>query len=188
MAPGKKWLGLLLSPNCLYGLLNVCIPKFHKLQTVLVMSTRCGPPKISWLSVEACRLYDSLSGTLSRLNLHWTESSLKLLIGYEKHESEIWTFEMSGKSPPIIEDMIQDNTLRIWDMRPYAPANRCTKILSGHKHSFEKNLLKCDWSPDGKQVCFQCYLSKFTAHTSCLRLFWNEKWLISEPCRYHYEI
>lgn len=45
-----------------------------------------------------------------------------------------------------------DNTLRIWDMRPYAPANRCTKILTGHQHSFEKNLLKCDWSPDGTKV------------------------------------
>jgi len=45
-----------------------------------------------------------------------------------------------------------DNSLRIWDMRPYAPANRCTKILNGHQHSFEKNLLKCDWSPDGTKV------------------------------------
>lgn len=48
--------------------------------------------------------------------------------------------------------LLQDNSLRIWDMRPYAPANRCTKILNGHQHSFEKNLLKCDWSPDGTKV------------------------------------
>ena len=37
-------------------------------------------------------------------------------------------------------------------MRPYAPQNRCIKIYSGHAHNFEKNLLKCSWSPDGKQV------------------------------------
>jgi Prp8 binding protein len=42
--------------------------------------------------------------------------------------------------------------LRIWDMRPFAPTNRCVKVLSSHMHSFEKTLLRCDWSPDGEQV------------------------------------
>ena len=37
-------------------------------------------------------------------------------------------------------------------MRPYAPANRCTKVFAGHVHTFEKNLLRCDWSPDGAKV------------------------------------
>ncbi len=37
-------------------------------------------------------------------------------------------------------------------MRPYAPANRCTKVLTGHLHNFEKLLLKCDWSPNGDRV------------------------------------
>lgn len=46
----------------------------------------------------------------------------------------------------------QDNTLRMWDMRPFAPANRCTKVFTGHQHNFEQNLLKCDWSPDGSRV------------------------------------
>ena len=46
----------------------------------------------------------------------------------------------------------QDNTLRAWDMRPYAPANRCVKVFTGHSHTFEKNPLKCDWSPDGTKV------------------------------------
>lgn len=41
---------------------------------------------------------------------------------------------------------------RVWDMRPYAPANRCTKVFAGHVHTFEKNLLRCDWSPDGQKV------------------------------------
>ncbi|XVF29586.1 hypothetical protein REPUB_Repub15cG0134700 [Reevesia pubescens] len=45
-----------------------------------------------------------------------------------------------------------DCKLCIWDMRPYAPQNRCVKILEGHQHNFEKNLLKCGWSPDGSKV------------------------------------
>eukprot|EP00803_Ostreobium_quekettii_P009593 evm.model.scf_279.1 EVM.evm.TU.scf_279.1 scf_279:83-3694(+) len=45
-----------------------------------------------------------------------------------------------------------DNTLRMWDLRPYSPANRCVKIFTGHHHNYEKNLLHCDWSPDGARV------------------------------------
>jgi WD40 repeat protein len=31
-------------------------------------------------------------------------------------------------------------------------AHRCEKVLYGHQHSFEQNLLRCDWSPDGSRV------------------------------------
>ena len=47
---------------------------------------------------------------------------------------------------------MQDNTMRAWDMRPYAPQNRCVKVFTGHQHSFERNSLRCDWSPDGTKV------------------------------------
>ncbi|CAH2043048.1 unnamed protein product, partial [Iphiclides podalirius] len=45
-----------------------------------------------------------------------------------------------------------DGTLRIWDVRPFAPAERCVKLLSGHQHNFERNLLRCAWSADGSKV------------------------------------
>ena len=45
-----------------------------------------------------------------------------------------------------------DCSLRVWDMRPYAPGSRCVAMLTGHQHNFEKNLLKCAWSPDGSRV------------------------------------
>jgi len=28
--------------------------------------------------------------------------------------------------------------VRIWDVRPFAPQERCVKIMQGHQHSFEK--------------------------------------------------
>ena len=37
-------------------------------------------------------------------------------------------------------------------VRPFAPANRCAHVLQGHQHTFEKHLLKCAWSSDGKRV------------------------------------
>lgn len=31
-----------------------------------------------------------------------------------------------------------DNSLRIWDVRAFAPQERCVKIFTGHQHNFEK--------------------------------------------------
>lgn len=45
-----------------------------------------------------------------------------------------------------------DNTLKSWDVRPFAPANRLEKTFLGHQHNFEKNLLRCSWSPNGNMV------------------------------------
>ena len=45
-----------------------------------------------------------------------------------------------------------DQTLRVWDVRPYAPQERCTQVIKGVAHNFEKNLLRCAWSPDGAKV------------------------------------
>ena len=48
--------------------------------------------------------------------------------------------------------MLQDNSLRMWDLRPFAPANRCMKVFGGHQHSFERNLLRCSWSPENSKA------------------------------------
>lgn len=42
--------------------------------------------------------------------------------------------------------------VRIFDIRPYAPPQRCVAVFVGHQHNFEKNLLKCAWSKDGKRI------------------------------------
>lgn len=42
-----------------------------------------------------------------------------------------------------------DNTLRIWDVRAYAPDNRCTKTLSGISNGIDRALLRANWSNDG---------------------------------------
>ncbi|CAG0915320.1 unnamed protein product [Notodromas monacha] len=47
-----------------------------------------------------------------------------------------------------------DNTIRVWDVRPYfkGDGTRCTTALTGHQHNFEQNLIKVAWSPDGRRV------------------------------------
>jgi len=45
-----------------------------------------------------------------------------------------------------------DKDLRVWDIRPYAPIQRCVKIFTGAQHNFEQNLIKANWSRDGSLV------------------------------------
>nr|AFK37343.1 unknown [Medicago truncatula] len=67
------------------------------------------------------------------------------------HQDMITSMQLSPDGSYLLTNGM-DCKLCIWDMRPYAPQNRCVKILEGHQHNFEKNLLKCGWSPDGSKV------------------------------------
>ena len=44
-----------------------------------------------------------------------------------------------------------DNTLRCWDVKPYASGDRCVKVFLGAQHSYERGLIKCNWSKSGAQ-------------------------------------
>lgn len=89
------------------------------------------------------------------------------------HTDTITGISLSPDGAHVLTNAM-DNTLRIWDIRPFVQTDRCTKIItgrfqgrcgmvprilipfwyeiSGHQHNFEKNLLKCCWSPDGAMV------------------------------------
>uniref|UniRef100_A0A3B3ZRM6 Uncharacterized protein n=1 Tax=Periophthalmus magnuspinnatus TaxID=409849 RepID=A0A3B3ZRM6_9GOBI len=54
---------------------------------------------------------------------------------------------------PVIElYFLYVGVFRIWDVRPFAPKERCVKIFQGNLHNFEKNLLRCSWSNDGSKI------------------------------------
>lgn len=75
-----------------------------------------------------------------------------------------------------------DNTLKVWDIRPFAKGGRLLKTLKGVVHNFEKNLLRCAWSKDDKYVSAgsadrivhiwsieeEKIVSKFTGHTGSI--------------------
>ncbi|GFR43186.1 hypothetical protein Agub_g4178 [Astrephomene gubernaculifera] len=67
------------------------------------------------------------------------------------HSDSVTGLRLSPDGTHLLSNAM-DNTLREWDVRPYAPPNRCTKVFTGHIHSFEKGLLRCDYSPDASQV------------------------------------
>jgi len=45
-----------------------------------------------------------------------------------------------------------DNSARVWDIRPFCKGPRETQAFDGLSHSAEKNLIRANWSPDGRMV------------------------------------
>ncbi|KAG1347041.1 U5 small nuclear ribonucleoprotein 40 kDa protein [Cocos nucifera] len=81
----------------------------------------------------------------------WDLRRNEVIMTLQGHGDMITGMQLSPDGSYLLTNGM-DCTLRIWDMRPYAPQNRCVKIFAGHQHNFEKNLLKCSWSPDGSKV------------------------------------
>uniref|UniRef100_A0A7S0S261 Anaphase-promoting complex subunit 4 WD40 domain-containing protein n=1 Tax=Chlamydomonas leiostraca TaxID=1034604 RepID=A0A7S0S261_9CHLO len=81
----------------------------------------------------------------------WDLRADNVVMTLKGHSDTVTGMSLSPDGSHLLTNSM-DNTLRVWDMRPYAPQNRCVKMFTGHMHSFEKLLLRCAWSPDGKQV------------------------------------
>lgn len=67
------------------------------------------------------------------------------------HTDTITGLDVSPDGHHLLSNSM-DNTLKSWDIRPFSPANRLEKTFLGHQHNFEKNLLRCSWSPNGNMV------------------------------------
>jgi len=67
------------------------------------------------------------------------------------HTDTVTGLELSPDGSHVLSNGM-DLSLRAWDIRPFAPEQRCVKVFLGHQHNFEKNLLRCSWSPDSAQV------------------------------------
>ncbi|CAG9838011.1 unnamed protein product [Diabrotica balteata] len=81
----------------------------------------------------------------------WDMRTYELLYCLRGHTDTITGLSLSADGSYLLSNSM-DNSLRIWDVRPYAPVERCLKIFNGHQHNFEKNLLRCAWSPDGSKI------------------------------------
>lgn len=69
----------------------------------------------------------------------------------EGHGDSITGIDLSPDGEKLLTNSM-DQSVKIWDVRPFIPAteSRCIATVRGAKHNFEKNLLRCKWSPDGR--------------------------------------
>uniref|UniRef100_A0A915LBB8 Uncharacterized protein n=1 Tax=Meloidogyne javanica TaxID=6303 RepID=A0A915LBB8_MELJA len=83
--------------------------------------------------------------------LVWDIRKNSLLHSMHGHSDTVTGLCLSPDGSFVLSNAM-DCTARIWDIRPYSTSQRCVKTLSGHQHNFEKNLLRCAWSPDSHRV------------------------------------
>ncbi|XP_028675055.1 U5 small nuclear ribonucleoprotein 40 kDa protein [Erpetoichthys calabaricus] len=81
----------------------------------------------------------------------WDLRQNKLIYTMRGHADSLTGLSLSSEGSYLLSNSM-DNTVRIWDVRPFAPKERCVKIFQGSVHNFEKNLLRCSWSPDGSKI------------------------------------
>ena len=67
------------------------------------------------------------------------------------HQDIVTSLELSADGNSLLSNAM-DNVIRCWDVKPYAPEQRCTSVFLGAQHNYEKALIKCSWSPNGAQV------------------------------------
>uniref|UniRef100_A0A183B1H4 WD_REPEATS_REGION domain-containing protein n=1 Tax=Echinostoma caproni TaxID=27848 RepID=A0A183B1H4_9TREM len=90
------------------------------------------------------------SGGIDNVVKGWDIRKLDVSILLSGHTDTVTGLSVSPDGSFLLSNAM-DNTLRLWDIRPFAPPERCMKV-SGEYHTFEKNMLRCAWSADGRRV------------------------------------
>lgn len=112
----------------------------------------------------------SFDSKVQVLSIIFNETGDQIISGGIDNDLKVWDvrkngvlYEMKGHtdSPTglslsqdgsYVASNSMDSTVRVWDIRPFAAKERCVKVLQGHTHNFEKNLLRVAWSPDGSYI------------------------------------
>ncbi|KAH8372518.1 hypothetical protein KR200_001000 [Drosophila serrata] len=92
-----------------------------------------------------------ISGGIDNEVKIWDIRKQAVLHHLRGHSDTITGMSLSPEGDFVLTNAM-DNTLRVWDVRPYAPGERCVKVFQGHQHNFEKNLLRCAWSPGSDKI------------------------------------
>jgi Prp8 binding protein len=92
-----------------------------------------------------------LSGGIDNDIKVWDLRKDDLAYKLQGHNDTITSLRLSPDGAYVLSNAM-DNTVRLWDVRPFAPEQRCLRVFHGNQHNFEKNLLRCCWSPSGEQI------------------------------------
>jgi Prp8 binding protein len=81
----------------------------------------------------------------------WDLRKRDITVTLHGHSNTITGLKVSPNGAFLLSNSM-DNTLRIWDIKSTKQNNRSIKVMTGHLHTCEKNLIKCDWCIDGSLV------------------------------------
>ena len=81
----------------------------------------------------------------------WDPRKLQVLYSMTGHNDTITSLAVSPDSQTLLSNS-HDSTVRTWDIRPFAPADRHIKTYDGARSGLEKNLIRASWSPKGDKI------------------------------------
>jgi len=67
------------------------------------------------------------------------------------HTDTVTSLQMSPDNQTLLSNA-HDSTVRTWDVRPFAPADRRIKTYDGAPTGQERNLLKASWDSKGEKI------------------------------------
>jgi WD40 repeat protein len=67
------------------------------------------------------------------------------------HTDTISSLQVSPDSQYLLSNA-HDSTVRTWDIRPFAPADRAVRTYDGAPTGLEKNLFRASWDSTGKKI------------------------------------
>lgn len=93
--------------------------------------------------------FAGVDNTVRSVNLQKGQLEL-CLVG---HADMVTSLALPSVQNGFLLSNAMDNTCMVWDIKPYCESEqRMHRCFVGATHNFEKNLLKCCWSPDGTQI------------------------------------
>jgi Prp8 binding protein len=81
----------------------------------------------------------------------WDLRKTDVLYTLPGHTDTVTGLRLSPDGSYLLSNSM-DNSVVMWDIRPFAPQQRRLHIFVGLQHNFEKNLLRCAWSPNGQRI------------------------------------
>jgi len=87
----------------------------------------------------------SLDNTVICYDMKTREESFVL----EDHKDSVTSVDLSADGQSLLTNSM-DQSLKVWDVRPYVPGHRLRQHLTGASHNFEKNLIRARWSSDDR--------------------------------------
>jgi Prp8 binding protein len=116
-------------------------------QPVLSLLNTCPVTAVSFADVENEIFSGGTDNAVKVWDIRNCETKFELL----GHKDTVTGLCVSPDGTLLLSNSM-DSTLRVWDIRPYTTKTDSLNIMTGHLHTFEKNLLRCNWSPDGSHI------------------------------------
>jgi len=91
------------------------------------------------------------TGGLDNVIKTWDMKKMEEVSRFTDHKDSITGIKLSPDGNSLLSNSM-DQTMRLYDIKPFSKGDRCKKIFYGHSHGIDKNLLRCSWNPNGNYV------------------------------------